>query len=145
MIKSIAATALLSLFFISSPAHAAYTYLEDLNLDYGNGYTAVGPLEVNVFKFTTVLEFPTISFDGNPLPPPFLGLPINAGYPLLIPGGEDLNIADYELYGVRPVSGTVTFEGYSNTVPLPSALPLFGSGLLVLASFAVYRMKHKFS
>jgi hypothetical protein len=137
---------------VTAPARAAI--IEYVNLDFGNGYKEIGNLEFfSDFRATTD---PTVGgwvyLNGSRLPPPPIGCcgfktfpgdlvqlsggpPVNV-FDLVFPDNRlPLTFSDFSLNGVTAVSGDVS------VVPLPAALPLFGSAVLGLAGLAWKRKR----
>lgn len=184
MIKSLCAiVAILTLSTFATPSHAATviiqigSYTENVNLDFGNGYTSTGGAGFTEVVFTDFINPPSspsffgggvasLEYGGTPLSRTFCqncGLgnisgdpeyfappsnPNNFGCP---PGCEAVgwsvghlptSFADFTLNGIPAVSGDVTITSHTevSSTPLPTSLPLFGSGLLFLAGF-IWRRK----
>jgi hypothetical protein len=149
VMKRAFATALFTLFLLTAPAHAATIF--NLDLDFGNGYQEIGNMEIG----SSLLEgyqgcCLTLYYNGAPLSPFHLlggGIPpipnsviglydiggSPVGFVLALSNTQNfpyLDFTDFSLNGVPAVSGEVSI------VPLPAALPLFGSGVITLAGFA---------
>jgi hypothetical protein len=104
---------------------------------------------------TVEAGFPTdaylfFNFDGSPAHN--LTLDFGASRDALLTGTSNISIGafqptviqDFPLggAGVIPLSGTLDYGGTTlDNLPLPAALPLFGSGVLALAGFAAYRSR----
>jgi hypothetical protein len=158
IIRTIAA-AVFALLTVAAPAKAAGIIEESVNLNFGDGYQAIGDFGVLTNGFACC-EFPTVEFDGSPvaLSSTFTSEPGhlfygNAGDPFLYdlafsspqPFLAPTTFADFSLNGTVAVAGDVSCISDNGSacpfpaVPLPAALPLFGSGLIALAGFAVRR------
>jgi hypothetical protein len=163
MLTRIFAAALFALLVTTAPAHAGAVAVEDINLNFGNGYTADGRARFFVpgmAEFGPDFSSPNplhLSFNGSSLDLPFYlhaGLDhffyssptgpflfdlVGFGFP------PNFVFSDFSLNGVTAVSGnfdciSISVVGGSGTcpvsTPLPAALPLFGSGVMMLAGLA---------
>jgi hypothetical protein len=57
MLSRIFALTLALLTAITTPAHATTIAVEDINLNFGNGYEEKGLLGVNIFKFWGISQY----------------------------------------------------------------------------------------
>jgi hypothetical protein len=145
MLTRIFALTLALLTTVTIPAYATTIAVEDINLNFGNGYEEKGLLGVNIFKFWGISQYPDLFYNGVPVP--FTGFSdgepnklfqfaADGDHTLTIPGNfPGLPVSFWALDGVAAVSGDVKLVSLSY-VPLPAALPLFGSGVIALAGVA---------
>jgi hypothetical protein len=156
--KLCTAAAVFALLTVAAPAHAYTIAIESLDLNFGNGYQETGNLGISVSKFPFVpcCEFPTLSFNGSPIPVANFASgeagrlyqfsqPIPSTTYLLAFNSANFpnyTFSDFSLNGVTAVSGDVSVASVSS-LPLPAALPLFGSALLGLAGFAAARKSRR--
>jgi hypothetical protein len=144
----------LALLTLTAPANATTIAVEDINLDFGNGYKEIGTLGVHSSKFTFITQAPDVYFNGSLVPT----IPFSTGeagklyqfggvdgFLLTFPGNyPGLPVSWWTLNGVPAVSGTVDLVSLSY-VPLPAALPLFGTALAGLGGAGWIKRRRKFS
>jgi hypothetical protein len=164
MTKKFAVALALALLTVAAPARAYTFTTENIFLDFGNSYTATGSITYFALYYppynpnsdiypTSQINYFNLYVNQSPLPSwfidPGLGNPFKlqqTGFDLDPPNGvvgiitwpldhPPTSFADFALNGTPAISGDVS------PVPLPAALPLFGSAILGLAGLAWRRGK----